>query len=170
MPPLPRVRAPNAGQDAGRSGSSGFVGGLGRAGRLLAARWESEDRGVGRLDRRPGLDEAGLAVGRPLRSREPAILASDRLLRFRVPTLALADAVRHPVTPVSTAGPPPSEISGYYPAPLQGSKSTSSGSCGGRSLSGTLRRFTRILVHVVERPRMLSTSTSAGARYDQTSA
>ena len=42
---------------------------------------------------------------------------------------------------------------------------TSSGSCGGRSSSGTCSRLTRIRVHVVERPRIASTSTSFGSRW-----
>ena len=44
-----------------------------------------------------------------------------------------------------------------------GSSSGSGVSCGGRSSSGTLRRFTRMRVHVDERPRMESTSTSSTA-------
>src|SRR5262245_23057004 len=44
---------------------------------------------------------------------------------------------------------------------LVGSSSGSGVSCGGRNFSGTLRRFTRILVHVDERPRIESTSISS---------
>src|SRR5439155_26965401 len=45
-----------------------------------------------------------------------------------------------------------------------GSSSGSGVSCGGRSASGTWRRFTRMRVQVDDRPRMESTSTSFLAR------
>src|SRR5215471_5148889 len=45
-----------------------------------------------------------------------------------------------------------------------GSSSGSGVSCGGRCASGTWRRFTRIRVHVDDRPRIESTSTSSAAR------
>ena len=45
-----------------------------------------------------------------------------------------------------------------------GSSSGSGVSCGGRCASGTCRRFTRMRVHVDERPRIESTSTSSSAR------
>ena len=58
---------------------------------------------------------------------------------------------------------------GLGPAPFHGSKSTSSASCTGRSASGTLRKFSRILVQVDDLPRIESTRTSAGSRQDQAS-
>ena len=45
-----------------------------------------------------------------------------------------------------------------------GSSSGSGVSCGGRSSSGTCRKFTRMRVHVEDRPRIESTSTSSTAR------
>ena len=57
---------------------------------------------------------------------------------------------------------PPAPRSGG-PHPF-GASSGSSGSCGGRSSSGTCSRFTRMRVHVWNRPRMASTSTSDGCR------
>ena len=51
-------------------------------------------------------------------------------------------------------------------APLAvGSSSGSGVSCGGRSASGTWRRLTRMRVHVDDRPRMQSTSTSSTASW-----
>ena len=49
--------------------------------------------------------------------------------------------------------------------PSRRSSSGSSASCGGLSSTGTCSRFTRIRVHVLNRPRIESTSTSAGARW-----
>ena len=49
--------------------------------------------------------------------------------------------------------------------PALGSSSGSGVSCSGRSSTGTWRRFNRILVHVLYRPRIESTSTSSTARY-----
>src|ERR1700736_662945 len=51
-----------------------------------------------------------------------------------------------------------------------GSSSGSGVSCGGRSASGTWRRFTRMRVQVDDLPRMESTSTSSTARRLATSA
>ena len=47
---------------------------------------------------------------------------------------------------------------------VSGSSSGSSASCAGRSASGTCCRLTRMRVHVRKRPRIASTSTSAGSR------
>ncbi len=74
-------------------------GGLvGRVGRVrLRARLglvlQPERGRLGRLDRRAGLDQSGLAIGVALGARETPLLTSGGLLRFPALTLALPETV-----------------------------------------------------------------------------
>src|SRR6478735_9499760 len=86
-PPLRRIRV------------SGLVGRVGRVGlrTRLGLVLQPEGGRLGRLDRRPGLDQPGLTVGVALGAREASLLTSGGLLRLPALTLALPEAVRHAI-------------------------------------------------------------------------